>query len=75
MISISEILNDAQQIAAGALLIVSNYILGLIWGNDCIYLFDSHSKDENGNLSSFGKAVLLKFDTLYSLESYIRSVY
>ena len=75
MISISEILNDAQQIAAGALLIVSNYILDLIWGNDCIYLFDSHSKDENGNLSSFGKAVLLKFDTLYSLESYIRSVY
>ena len=36
----------------GVLLIVNNYILGLIWGNDSIYLFDSHSKDENDNVSS-----------------------
>ena len=40
-----------------------------------LYLFDSHSKDENGNLSSSGTAVLLKFDTLYSQENYVRSVY
>ena len=40
-----------------------------------MYLFDSHSKDENDNLSSSATAVLLKFDTLYSLENYIRSVY
>ena len=57
------------------LLIVSNYILGLIWGNDSVYLFDSHSKDENGNVSSSGTAVLFKFDTLLSLKNYIRSVY
>ena len=59
----------------GALLIVNNYILGLIWGNDSIYLFDSHSKDENGDVSSFGTAVLIKFDTLRSSKNYIRSVY
>ena len=46
-------------------------LIGLIGGIDSIYLFDSHSKDENGNLSSFVTAVLLKFDTLYSLENYI----
>ena len=42
-----------------------------------IYFFDLHSKDENGNLSSFGRAVLLKFDTLHSLDIYIyiKSVY
>ena len=40
-----------------------------------MYLFDSLSKDENDNLSSSATAVLLKFDTLYSLENYIRSVY
>ena len=67
MISIAEIVNCVQQIGAGALLIVKNYTLGLIWGNGSIYLFDSHIKDKNGNLSSSGTAVLLKFDTLYSL--------
>ena len=45
LLSIAEIINSAQQIGTGALLIVNNYILGLIWGNDSIYLFDSHSKD------------------------------
>ena len=40
-----------------------------------LYLFDSRSKDENGNLSSSGTAVLLKFDTLYSQENYVRSIY
>ena len=75
LLSIEEIVISVQYIGAGALLIVNNYILGLIWRNDSIYLFDCHSKDENGNLSSSGTAVLLKFDLLYSLENYIRSVY
>ena len=47
----------------------------MIWGNDSTYIFDSNSKDENGNLSSSGTAVLLKFDSLYSLENYIQSVW
>ena len=67
-------MNGVQQIGAGVLLIVDNYILGLIWGNDSIYLVDSRSKNENGNLLSSG-TVLLIFDTLYLLENYVRSVY
>ena len=58
-----------------SLLIANNYILDLIWGYGSIYLFHSHSEDENGNLSSSNAAVILKFDTLYSLEKYLRSVY
>ena len=50
MISVSEIVNGIQQIAPGALIIINNYILDLIWGNDSIYLIDSHSKDKNDNL-------------------------
>ena len=50
LVSISEIANGAYPNGAGALLIVTNYILGLIWENNSVYLFDSHSKDENGNL-------------------------
>ena len=39
LISISEIAHGVQQIGAGALFIVNNYILDLIWGNIlCIYL-------------------------------------
>ena len=64
-LSIIEIKNGVQQIGTSVLLIVSNYILGLIWRNDStIYLFDSHFIDENENLSSSGIAALLRFDTL-----------
>ena len=76
LLSVVEIRNWAQQIRAGARLSVNNYALGLNWGNDStIYLFDSHSKDEIGNLSNSGTAVLLKFDTLLSLQRYIISAY
>ena len=75
LLSIAEIVNTAQEIGTGALLIVHNYIIGLIWGNNSIYLFDSDSKDQYDNISSSGTAVLLKFDTLFSLENYIKSVY
>lgn len=37
----AEIVGNVQQIQAGAVLIINNYILGLIYGNDSIYLFDS----------------------------------
>ena len=58
-----------------SLLIGNNYILGLIWGNDSIYLFNSHGKDENSNVSSSGTAALIKVDTLHSLKNYIKSIY
>ena len=67
--SIVDVVNNVQQFRTGVLLVINNNILGLIWGNYSIYLFDSHSTDEN--VSSCGRAVLLKFDTLH----YLRSVY
>ena len=75
LLSIAEMKNGVQHIGDSVLLIVSNYILRLIWGNySTINLFDSHSKDENGQLSSSGTAIL-KFDILHSVENYIRFVY
>ena len=38
-------------------------------------LFDSHSKDEIGRMLATGTAVLLKFESLPSLENDIKSVY
>ena len=49
LLPIIEIRNSVWQIGPGTLLFVNNYVSGLIWGNDSTgYLFDSHSKDENG---------------------------
>ena len=59
----------------GALLIISSYVLGIIWGRNCFYLFDSHSKDGEGNISQNGTAVLLKFDTFSNLEECIKQIY
>ena len=46
-------------------------MLGLLSGNQCFFLFRSHSEDEIGRMSATGGAVLLKFD----LENYIKSLY
>ena len=49
LLPIIDIRNSVWQIGPGTLLFVNNYVSGLIWGNDSTgYLFDSHSKDENG---------------------------
>ena len=40
-----------------------------------LFLFDSHSKDETGRMSAAGTAVCLKFDSLQSLEIYIKLLY
>ena len=44
LLSSVEIVNNVQQLGTGALLIVNNDILGLLWCIDSIYLFDSHSR-------------------------------
>ena len=62
------ILSDGQEI-------INNYIFGLLSGKLCLFLFDSHRKDEIERTSATGTAVFLKFDSLQALENYIISVY
>ena len=75
LVSITEIVSDCQQIGTQALLIINNYILGLFWGNQCFFLFDSHSKYEIGRMAATGTAVLLKCDSLQPSENYTKSIY
>ena len=57
LLSIAEIVKSVQQIGAEILLIVHNYILGLILGLiESIYVFVSHSKDEKDKFLSSGTA-------------------
>ena len=69
------ILSDCQQIVIVNRVIINNYILGLLWGSHCFFLFISHRKDEIGRMSATSTSVLLKSDSLQSLENCIKSVY
>ena len=51
-VSLKEIIENCLNIGRGALLIIICYIFRLIWGNECVYLFDYHSKDYEGNIFS-----------------------
>ena len=73
--SITEIVVDCLQIGAGALVIINNYIFGLLWGNKCFFLFGSYSKDQIARMSATGTTVLVKFDLLKSWKNYIKSAY
>ena len=75
LVSLKEIIESCLNIGSGALLIISGYIFGLIWGKECVYLFDSHSNDYEGNISQNGSTILMKFETLDDLQDYIKLIY
>ena len=70
LVSLKEIVKSCLNIVSGALL-----IFGLIWGKECVYLFDSHSKDYEGNIYQNGSAILIKFKTLDELQDYTKLIY
>ena len=75
LISMTDILSTCSNHGKDALLIISGYVLEIIWGRNCFYLFDCHSKDGEGNISQNGTAVSLKFDTFSNLEEYIKQIF
>ena len=75
LISVTDIVTSCTNIGTGALLIIRDFTLALIWGEQCYFLFDSHSKNDEGEITPNGVAVLLKFQTLGHLEEYIKYVY
>ena len=56
LISLTEIIGGSQTID-DVLLIISIYLLGIIWGRECFYVFDQHSKDEKGDIAASGTAI------------------
>lgn len=45
VVSITEIISSCRQVGSGILLIVNNYVLGLLLENQCFYVFHLHSKE------------------------------
>ena len=70
-----EITESCLNIGSGALLIITGYIFGILWGKDCVYLFDSHSKAGEGDISQNSTEILIKFETLDDLEDFIMLIY
>ena len=75
LVSLKEIIGSCLNIRSDELLIRCGYIFGHIWRKDYVYLFDSHSKDYEGNISQNGSAILMKFQTLDDLKDYIKLIY
>ena len=75
LVSLKKIIGSCLNIGSDELLIRCGYIFGHIWGKDYVYLFDSHSKDYEGNISQNGSAILMKFKTLDDLKDYIKLIY
>ena len=51
LISLREIIESCLYIESGALLTISRYIFRIFGGKDCVYLFASHSKDSEINMT------------------------
>ena len=58
----------------GAIFSINGYIFDLIWHKFGIFLCDSHSRNEEGFITSDSATVLLKF-TLDDAQNYIEEVY
>ena len=74
MKSISDIVGNCLNLGNRALLTINGCALGIIWGKNCFFLLDSHSKNSNGNICQNGASVLLKFETLTKLQEYIKDI-
>ena len=59
----------------GIIFFVSQTPFSLLWNKKYFFLFDSHSRDEQGKVSPHGTGILLKFTTLSQVRKYILENY
>ena len=59
----------------GLIFTTGGYSISLIWNKSKVFLFDSHSRDNNGLFICNGTSVLLEFKSLSEVEKYIKTEY
>ena len=59
----------------GMMLFVGDTTLSLLWNTKSFYLFDSHSRDEQGMPTANGTGVLMQFSKLSDVQTYIIECY
>ena len=52
---------------------ICGFTVVVILYNDSYYLFNSHNRDQHGEVVANGQSVLLKFSSLGDLEKYIQT--
>ena len=72
---LSHSFNDEGNNDDGFLLFIDGFTLSVIWNKAYFFLFDSHSRNINGQISATGSSVLLRFRSLIAIEKYIREIY
>ena len=55
--------------------VTGGFSFAILWERSCVYIFDSHSRNEFGEISENGTSVLLKMTDLAAVESYIKHIY
>ena len=58
-----------------AIFTCAGFSIAIIWWNNSLFVFDSHSRNADGYHDSNGKAILLEFHLVSSLNSYIKSFF
>ena len=53
----------------------AGFSIAIIWWNNSLFVFDSHSRNADGCHDPNGKAILLEFRLVSSLNSYIKSFF
>ena len=61
--------------ATGILFFANDQTIAIFWNVKNIFLFDSHSRDQNGKPISNGTSVLMTFPDLLNLKKYINETY
>ena len=66
---------DFSDRSNGIIFFVSDTSLSQLWNKIYIFLFDSHSRDDQGKISPDGTAILIKFTSLSQVQKYILENY
>ena len=72
---INHAIQTASAISPNLLLTVASSTIAVINDNNGYYIFDSHARDSNGNVSEHGSAVLLYYRCIDDLCNYLFSAY
>ena len=59
----------------GLILIFNGYSICILWNKAHFFLFDPHSRDSRGSVTSDGTSVLLKFRSMRAIEHYLLEMF
>ena len=66
---------DSTEKGNGAIFTCADFSVAVLWSQHYVYVFDSYSRNSSGFHDSNGKAVLLKFCSINSLNNDLKSFY